>query len=60
VWRLGDGSFSELDRRGLGPSLANIVSPTPQSFDNLGEDGSGKWHAEEDERFMHEVGQAEL
>jgi len=57
VWRLRESLFgTDLDWRGLWLSLANIVTPASQGLDNLGEDGCGKWHTEEDEGFVHEVG----
>jgi len=57
VWRLRESLFgTDLDWRGLWLSLANIVTPASQGLDNLGEGGCGKWHTEEDEGFVHEVG----
>jgi len=41
-------------------SLPNVVAPFAQGFDDLWEHGCSKWHPDEDEGFVDEVGEAEL
>ena len=40
--------------------LPNVVAPLPERLDDLWQDGGSEWDSDEDERFMHKVGQAKL
>jgi hypothetical protein len=44
----------------LGLLRPDVVTPTPQSLDDLGKDGCGKRYAKKDQGFVYEVGKAEL
>jgi hypothetical protein len=58
--RAGPGQIVVVCSSRLWSLLADVVAPFAQGFDDLGQDGGGERHAEEDERLVYEVGNAQL